>query len=322
MEIVVEIVNRAHKTIERHRYTGPVSIGRAFDNDLILSDTHVSPHHAVIREDAQGRWYVQDLDSKNGIYVSSHQKASSQLYVESGDEFVIGKVHLRVFALDHPVSETIGLSGWESFIYWMSQPYYFLLFFAVALLFFSGVEYSETYNKFTPSDFFIDASIIPIIALVWAGIWAAVGRILRHETRFMAQSIVALSYLIVVTILDYVLDIVAFNVPNHVLIVTLKNFTQGVLLVLLFSFNLRLATHKSPLNRVISSNAAAWSLVGLTLFVSEVNKPDFSPYPSYVPNVLPPAMLLSSSISQEDFLERTDRIFSLGEEDEGDEATN
>ena len=38
MEVVVEIVSRGGHTIERHRVSGErITIGRAFDNDLILN---------------------------------------------------------------------------------------------------------------------------------------------------------------------------------------------------------------------------------------------------------------------------------------------
>ncbi len=48
---------------------GTVSIGRAQDNTLRLSSPMVSGHHAAIVGDAQGRFFVQDLNSYNGTYV-------------------------------------------------------------------------------------------------------------------------------------------------------------------------------------------------------------------------------------------------------------
>ncbi len=309
MEIIVEIVNRAHKTIERQKFDRPIRIGRAFDNDFILTDTHISPHHAVIKEDEAGKWYVQDLNSKNGIFTKRHRKVDGLLYLESGDEFVVGKVHLRVFAVNHPVSDTIGLSAWENFIYVISHPFYFILILLASLLFFSGVEYMDNFNKFAAKEFFLEAAVVPLLAFVWAGVWAFVGRILRHETRFMAQCIVALVYLVAVTITAELLDVLAFNVPDRTMVLIVKNVSQGILLFLLFSFNLRLASLKSPINRMITANIAAWSLVSVTLFVSEVNAPDFSPYPKYVANILPPSFLFAKKVSAEQFLLNSEFIF-------------
>ena len=74
MEVVFEIVSRAGRTLERHKATGPrLSIGRAFDNELILSDETVSPHHAVLERDPDGNSVLVDLDSLNGIRNERHE---------------------------------------------------------------------------------------------------------------------------------------------------------------------------------------------------------------------------------------------------------
>ena len=309
MEIVVEIVNRAHKTIERQRFKGPVTIGRAFDNDFVLSDTHVSPNHAIIKEDDDGRWFVADLNSKNGIFDKHHKKVPDPFYLESGDEFIVGKLHLRVFSIKHPVAPTIGLSTWENFIYAISKPSHFILFFMMALLFFCEMEYLESFKKFDAKEFLVDVFVVPFIALVWAGIWAIVGRILRHETRFLPQSIITLIYLVAVTLTDRLLEIYAFNNPNYMMLLILKNLSQGVLLALLFSFNLRLATLKSPQNRRLSAQFVAWTLVGISLFMSEINKPDFSRYPDYMSGLMSPMYFFADTVTIDAFIGQSASIF-------------
>jgi len=43
--------------------------------------------------------------------------------------------------------------------------------------------------------------------------------------------------------------------------------------------------------------------------VSEVNAPDFSPYPKYVANILPPSFLFAKKVSAEQFLLNSEFIF-------------
>ncbi|MBL8288362.1 MAG: FHA domain-containing protein [Rubrivivax sp.] len=45
----------------------PATIGRAIDNDLVLEDPHVAPHHAVIEEAADGTTQLRVLPGRNGM---------------------------------------------------------------------------------------------------------------------------------------------------------------------------------------------------------------------------------------------------------------
>jgi ABC-type multidrug transport system ATPase subunit len=47
-----------------------IRIGRALDNDIVVSDLQVSRHHAELRQLADGRYEIVDLGSHNGIFVN------------------------------------------------------------------------------------------------------------------------------------------------------------------------------------------------------------------------------------------------------------
>jgi len=58
------------------RFFQPVSIGREARNDIELSDTRVSRHHAVLWAE-NGGWHVRDLDSANGTFIDHAKVAGS-----------------------------------------------------------------------------------------------------------------------------------------------------------------------------------------------------------------------------------------------------
>jgi SARP family transcriptional regulator, regulator of embCAB operon len=69
--------------------TGAITrIGRFTDNDIVLDDTDVSRHHAVITDTGTG-YVMTDLRSTNGIEVQGHRIRGSATLVE-GDRIRIG----------------------------------------------------------------------------------------------------------------------------------------------------------------------------------------------------------------------------------------
>ncbi|MFG2825677.1 FHA domain-containing protein [Kitasatospora sp. NPDC048365] len=55
-----------------------IRIGRALDNDIVVSDLQVSRHHAELRQLPDGRWEIVDLGSHNGIFLNG-QPVTRQL---------------------------------------------------------------------------------------------------------------------------------------------------------------------------------------------------------------------------------------------------
>jgi hypothetical protein len=68
-----------------------VRIGRATDNDLVLSDERLSRHHAELRR-AGGRWTLVDLGSRNGTYVNGRR--AGEIALADGDRIRVGSVEL------------------------------------------------------------------------------------------------------------------------------------------------------------------------------------------------------------------------------------
>ncbi len=68
-------------------------IGRALDNDVILSNASVSRHHARLTARG-GAWLVEDLGSRHGTVVNGRRVERALL--RPGDELVVGAERLRI----------------------------------------------------------------------------------------------------------------------------------------------------------------------------------------------------------------------------------
>ncbi len=79
MAVIVEVLNKQQKVIERHKFLQQqVKLGRAFDNDVILFNKHVCPYHATLQQDQAGQWWLEDLSSVNGSFVSDRKAVAGK----------------------------------------------------------------------------------------------------------------------------------------------------------------------------------------------------------------------------------------------------
>ena len=64
-------------------------VGRAEDCDVVVDDSQVSRHHAVLTR-AGGRVAIRDLGSSNGTWVSGRRARATAMDVAPGDEITLG----------------------------------------------------------------------------------------------------------------------------------------------------------------------------------------------------------------------------------------
>jgi FHA domain/Domain of unknown function (DUF1707) len=74
--------------------TAGVTIGRAKDCDLMLSDATVSRHHAELRRHGEG-WILRDLGSRNGTRVNG-MRVLEATEVHPGDRVALGEARYRL----------------------------------------------------------------------------------------------------------------------------------------------------------------------------------------------------------------------------------
>jgi len=315
MAIVVELAARGHRSAGFHRFDGQcVRIGRAYDSDLILDEIHVSPHHAELRCDDTGAWWLHDLDSSNGLMGSRHQRLSSPVRITSGDEILLGKVHLRFYDPAHPIEEAISLGATETLLYALTSPVLALVAVLCAIALLTGIEWQQTFKPFRWKEFLPEAIGLPMSAIVWASIWASIGRLLKHDSRFIAQIIVSFAYLTAMQLWLIATAVVAFNSGSFVVLKTLFYGGGGLLFALLLSLNMRIATSLGSRQRAYYANGVAWALVALVAVFSEYGVRERFGSPQYVNLMFPPITRLVPSVSAEKYEADSVGVFNFPDE--------
>jgi hypothetical protein len=69
-----------------------LTVGRSSDNDLVVADSAVSRHHAIL-ERFGDTWFVRDLNSSNGTDVNG-DRVIGERALRNGDELLVGRSRL------------------------------------------------------------------------------------------------------------------------------------------------------------------------------------------------------------------------------------
>lgn len=311
MEIIIAVANRSSRMVEHHHFKGErCHIGRAYDNDVILSEPHVCPNHAVIEEDAQGQLWLRDVGSINGIRGHRYHKMGQLSEIHSGDEFQIGRLKLQVYRPDHPVEETLELGFSDSALHFFSRPVPFIsqLIFLFASLF--VLEYNRYFEALEWKEFLPLLLVVPFFAFVWSSIWAITGRLSsRHEPRFLSQCVITVFYITMIEWLDPIIENIAFNTGDVQQTRIISYAVHGIMFYILLTMNLKLSTHLPTMIRRVCTVSVVVVLLGLVWLVSFFTAEEKHASPRYISDLQPPHLRWGETQSLNQFLQGADSIF-------------
>jgi hypothetical protein len=133
-----------------HRYYAldkpEISIGRALDNDIILSDSTVAPHHLSITRDENGTIKLHNLADVNPARFDGKIEASLAT-TSLPINLKLGRISARILSRNQQVAETKSLTGNGGTGYIFRHTIWAVLLVALCL-FVGGVEYYlESFNK-------------------------------------------------------------------------------------------------------------------------------------------------------------------------------
>jgi len=313
-KIIVEELNRLGHVTHRHRYDSlPITVGRAYHNDLILSDAYVCPEHLVISETASG-WQIDDKSSHNGVKFKLHSEHSQPNHLHSGDDIIIGRTRLRLFSPWHTVPETHTIPVDNTISHFIARPLVAstLIIAAISLLALS-TQLASTKSLTTIK---LIAASLPafMFALFWGGVWAFVGRAIVHRANFLPHFIAAVLLLIISLLVAISRDYIAYILNGETLATLFELVLMGGAVAMLIYVNLSNSTHIGRGVRLTVSHSIAWSLLLFGLFMQYAAQPEFNPSPQYNAALKPPFAKLAPSKSVDIFLEDSQQIFNVDAE--------
>ncbi|MGQ8367030.1 FHA domain-containing protein [Glaciecola sp. 1036] len=310
MELVIEFISRNKKVQQFEKCSGnPISIGRAYNNDIIIQDEHVCPQHAEIYQDESGELFLINNDSVNGIKDYKGKEIASRHPVKVGDIFQLGKQFIRILDTSSAVEPTKKLHLLESFSTKINHWY----FSAVALLVFFAVNTAMTYfnttSKIIWSQIFLDG-FFGITAVIFISFLIGLfAKIFKKEVKLFTILNFVVFCVLSIELLQAIGAVLIFN-WGQTSTLQFGDTLINLSLMLLFLWG---TFYLASSMRYRTISIASASLVLLILgfqIISSIDTDEVVLYPQISPTVLPEYFLFAEPQSIDSYTENTDSLFS------------
>lgn len=310
MATIIEIRRRGGQLVERiTSEQSTLSIGRGYNNDVVVDDPFVCPHH--IRLDATDNgWSLVDLGSVNGYQLKTADVSNSN-QIHSGDQLHIGQLTLHVFNSKHTVAPTLKLNKTENRLklsgrHWV-WPFVILLALGTDVLSY-WLQTSYEIKPATIANMML-YQLLGIAAV--ALLWAIISRIFRHRWHFFTHLSLWAIFMAIEYLANFVLDIIGYNLPSILLYNILPEIINLALLCAVIWCSLTLATNLRSRRRFWCVASIGLSLLFIQFLSSGLfnfDKP-FSSLPDYQGDLKPPAVTLTPAQSPDTLEERLNTLF-------------
>ena len=278
--LIIQLGIKQGRSLELVRSRGTeLTVGRGFDNDVVLTDIHIAPKQVRFYQQDQ-QWRVEILDDTNPVLVNNQVIASGSV-IQSGDNMVLGKTRVKLFSSSHAVADTQKLANYNRFQRfsrsWLMPLVAIVFVFACSVLH----SYFGSSTTLKWSGYASEALVEVMLILLWAGLWALAGRLFRHQALFGAQllatALIAVLYTFSAPLSEY-FDYATSSLQTGLM---LDMLLGTLLLALLLQLNLSFATNirRPLLVGALLSIAVTATAESMNFFSSQDNysfRPDFS----------------------------------------------
>lgn len=287
MTLMLEISSPLFDGASRYRRIAsfPATVGRAFDNDVVLSDPYVSARHLSIEPDGNG-WSVRETGNENGLSLHGHNVTGGRVLVTSGDTVRIGHTELRFYAPDHAVGAAQRLETTSPMLLWLAQPRSAGVCIAGALAATILWAYLNVWTD-QPGAVLSGAGVAAMsLIVVWAAFWSAAGRLLHRKPAFLGHAALISLYLVTnaigwggETYAEFLLDGYAGAIVGYML--------NAALLFALVYGGLGLATWMTRKRQTVAALLFAVGVTAGGAAMEEIGSRSFAQTPPYSATLKP-----------------------------------
>jgi hypothetical protein len=201
----IEVLSRHGEVATRVRVESEEArIGRAFDNDVVVDDAHVAPHHLRIYRAEDGELVAEDLGTLNGLFAEHGAQRLPKLSLAKEPGIRIGRTTLRVHDAAHPVAAEKLLTPPRDHARWAATLGISLIV-VLAILQWLNLTQEPSAALMAPL-----LGFVTVLAL-WTSFWAMLSRVFFGQARFSLQLRIAITACIALVVWDQMTETLSFS---------------------------------------------------------------------------------------------------------------
>ncbi len=201
----IEVLSRHGEVAARERIEGDEArVGRAFDNDVVIDDPHVAPHHLRIFRGEDGELVAEDLGTLNGLYPEHGASRVTSLPLASEPGIRIGRTTLRVHDAAHAVAPEKRMTPPRAHAAWSAALGGGLLLLLLLLQWLNLTSEPSANVMLLPL-----LGFVTLLAL-WTSLWSVLSRIFFGQARFALQLRIAVTACLALVLWDQISESFSF----------------------------------------------------------------------------------------------------------------
>lgn len=317
MKLIIRITDKSGRRIERHTLgKKPLTIGRAWDNDIILQDQFVDADHLSVSllsaGDNAGRLELHDWATTNGTMVDNRSIVGEDNRYRSGEKIKIGDTTLEILDASVAVEKTAVRSFW----FFMHQRFHSLpsLFWLTLVALVVGIcdQQLLTAEPTKLSNALLTMSLTLLFLLVWSLLFGFISKLIRGESNIRTHWALACVGLVVINVLAWLLLVIRFNMQAVDLTQALTALVMGCVSVVLLYALLTYATHLSARYKILCSTLVVIGVVASfysDMLLKEPHQRWTAQGPTEAGN-LPPVFMLRDASDIDQYMQDTSYLFT------------
>ena len=310
-EVIFETTSRGQR--QHHQITKfPATIGRAFDNDIILSDLSVSPHHLEINQDENG-YSLRNISEENGTWLNKQKMDHLAAAITLPTSIHLGELKARILSHKTPVEPTRIKQQAKGVFRILSNPLWVAVLFILTL----GLILLDRYQSIPIEKnllFYVNQLLPTLFILL--GIALVIGGVSRLSTHrweiFSALGIASLFFLIPL-VFDHIGHFFNYFFTSDTSGNVLNNIAHFLLLPALLMFYM-IRVHLTPwlpalgAALLVSSPISAYHINDAMDQLSAYS--GFSPLPPYNQTLSSLDIRTAETISLDEYFEKANTLLT------------
>lgn len=212
MEIIIEVIEPGRRTNQVLKFDQlQIRVGRAWDNDFVVTDAEVDAYHGVIEFDEHTEQFrFTDLNSANGSLYKS-KRVSEVAIAGFGEDLTVGETTFRLHRRVDTVAPTKLHSRSEKLTKSLGKPLIASFLALVALAFFEYIDFIGRGTKFEWNIQLQSVISAAMALVVWSLVWGGISKLIKHQMNFFAHLALASCLMVISGLLGQLGNIIVFN---------------------------------------------------------------------------------------------------------------